>query len=553
MLKKELRKVFIRISLADAMSVLQTARNAALQCRLTGYSVFVPRTSWRRLKTKYHHKLPKERNDIHVDRKAYLEQIDRVNREGRYHPDWESLSTHPIPDWYREKRLGIFLHWGPFSVPAYHDWYARNMYIEGSDEYKHHLEHYGSHKEHGYKEFIPQLTMEKFDPRKWVEVFREAGAEYIMPVAEHHDGFQMYRSELSHWNAAEMGPHRDVLGDLLLEADRAGMTIGTSSHRVEHWWFMSHGKAFDSDIPQEVPRDDLYWPAHPEPASHHDLYSKPEPDEEYLTDWLLRCCEIVDRYHPRILYFDWWIQHSAVKPYLKRFAAYYYNRAEAWGGCVINYKHDAFLGCAVPDIERGQFAEAKPFLWQSDTSVMRNSWCYSNRAEYKSPQDVIWDLVDVVSKNGRLLLNVGPKPDGTLADKDVEILRAMGRWMKVNDEAIHGTGLWRVAQEGPTRIQEGQFADGKARDFTSEDFRFTCRGSSVYAVAMVCPEDGVLRIKSLREADASHLPLFHGIVKGVEVLGCGAPVEWKRDEEALTVKLGAFRSKLPVVVKITTD
>ena len=266
---------------------------------------------------------------------------------------------------------------------------------------------------------------------------------------------------------------------------------------------------------------------------------------------------IVDRYHPRILYFDWWIQHSAVKPYLQRFAAYYFNVMESRGGCVINYKHDAFpFGIGVPDIERGQFAEAKPFLWQSDTSVMRGSWCYSvqpDKAVYKAPQEIVQDLLDVVSKNGRLLLNFGPKPDGTLADKDVEILHKLADWMRVNDECIHGTGLWRINQEGPTKIQEGQFADGASRNFTSEDFRFTCRGGNIYAACMACPADGELHIRSLREADASHLPLWHGIVRKVEVLGNPAQVAWTRDGEALHVDLGTYRSDMPVVVKIITD
>ena len=150
-----------------------------------------------------------------MQQQLYLEQIDRVNELGPYHADWDSLATHPVPAWYAQKRLGIFLHWGVFSVPAYHDWYARNMYIQGSEEYNYHLAHYGAHKDFGWKDFVPMFTMEKFDPDEWVKLFTEAGAEYIVPVAEHHDGFQNYRSELSHWNAAEMGPHRDIMGDLL--------------------------------------------------------------------------------------------------------------------------------------------------------------------------------------------------------------------------------------------------------------------------------------------------------------------------------------------------
>ncbi len=489
-----------------------------------------------------------------MDRALYLEQIDRVNREGKYQPTWDSLAKHPVPEWYKGKRLGIFLHWGVFSVPAYHDWYARNMYIKDSEEYKYHLEHYGDPKDFPFSSFIPDFKMDKFDPQWWVKLFREAGADYIVPVAEHHDGFQNYRSDLSRFNAVEMGPHRDITGDLLREADKAGMTLGASTHRVEHWFFLGHCRETGGKG-DELKLGDYEWPAMPE-QNHHDLFSEPAPTDEFLTDWLLRCCEIVDNYHPRIIYFDWWIQHSAVKPYLKRFAAYYFNRMEEHGGCVINYKHDAMpFGIGVPDIERGQFAEAKPFLWQSDTSVMRHSWCYSEqpgKAVFKTPSEIICDLVDVVCKNGRLLLNFGPRPDGQLREKEIEILQAMAAWMKVNDEAIHGTNVWRIAQEGPTKIQEGQFADGAARGFTSEDFRFTCNGSAVYATCLKCPEDGKFHIKSLREADASHLPLWHGVIEKVEVLGLGE-CAWTRDEEALHVDAGSFASDMPVVIKITTD
>ena len=490
-----------------------------------------------------------------MNRKAYLEEIDRVNREGRWKPDWDSLGAYRVPDWYAGTRLGIFLHWGPFSVPAYHDWYARNMYMQGTPEYEHHLQHWGKHRDFGYRDFIPLFRMEKYDPRAWAALFREAGADYIVPVAEHHDGFQNYGSELSRWNAVDMGPKRDILAELLAASREAGLTPGVSSHRVEHWFFFAHGREFDSDVPDHAGREDLYWPAMPDPENQQDLFSKPEPTEEFLEDWLLRSCELVDRMRPRIFYFDWWIQHEAVRPYLLRFAAYYYNRAEAWGGGIINYKHDAFsFGTAVPDMERGQFAEAKPFLWQSDTSVMRGSWCYSeqpDRATFKSPREILQTLADVVAKNGRLLLNVGPKPDGTISEKDQEILRTVGAWMRVNGEAIRDTGLWRVTGEGPTRTAEGQFEDGKPVDWTAEDFRFLCRGSHIYAINMVCPADGVVRIRSLRHSgETGHLPLFHGIVEEVRVLGCDAKVTWRRTEAALEVELGGWRSDLPVVVRV---
>ena len=418
------------------------------------------------------------------DMKPYLAEIDRVIEKGPFKDTWESLGNFKVPAWYRDAKFGIFIHWGIYSVPAFaNEWYSRCMYIEGDRAFEHHVETYGPQNKFGYKDFIPMFKAEKFSADAWADLFQKAGAKYVVPVAEHHDGFQMYQSDISHWNAAEMGPCRNVLGELKEAVEKRGMTLGASTHRVEHWFFMGHGKQFDSDIKEPMQRGDFYWPAMPEPANHHDLFSEPTPTEEFLQDWLCRCCEIVDKYQPKLVYFDWWIQHSAVKPYLKRFAAYYFNRMEEYGGCVINYKHDAFpFGCGVPDIERGQFSEAKPFLWQSDTSVMRWSWCYSEqpgKAVFKTPSEIICDLVDVVCKNGRLLLNFGPKPDGELRAKEIEILQAMAAWMKVNDEAIHGTTVWRIAQEGPTKIQEGQFADGAARGFTSEDFRFTCNGSRV--------------------------------------------------------------------------
>ena len=490
-----------------------------------------------------------------MDKKAYLAEIDRVVAQGPWHDDWESLASHPVPDWYPRTRLGIFLHWGPFSVPAYHDWYARNMYMQGTPEYEHHLRTWGKHKDFGYKDFIPMFRMENFDPAAWAKLFREAGADYVVPVAEHHDGFQNYGSELSPWNAVQMGPKRDILGDLLAACEKEGLTRGVSSHRVEHWFFFAHGREFDSDVGNPPAREDLYWPAMPDPENQQDLQSRPYPTQEYMEDWLMRCCELVDRTHPRIMYFDWWIQHEAVGPYLRKFAAYYYNRAEAWGGCIINYKHDAFpFGQGIPDIERGQFAGAKPFLWQSDTSVMRGSWCYSeqpDRAVYKSPAEIIQTLADVVAKNGRLLLNFGPKPDGTFRTEDLDILRALAGWMKVNGEAIHGTGLWRICGEGPTVTEEGQFADGAEAGWTSKDFRFLCRGSRLYAICMVCPQDGKIRITSLcHSTETGKRPLFHGLIEDVHVLGMDQDAGWRRTDEALEVDLGAWRSDLPVVVRV---
>ena len=489
------------------------------------------------------------------DMKPYLAEIDRVIAKGPYKDTWESLGNFQVPEWYRNAKFGIFIHWGVYSVPSFgSEWYSRCMYIKEDHCFDHHVKTYGPHKEFGYKDFIPMFKAEKFSADAWADLFQKAGAKYVVPVAEHHDGFQMYQSDISHWNAAEMGPCRNVLGELKEAVEARGMTLGASTHRVEHWFFMGHGKEFDSDVKEPMQRGDFYWPAMPE-ANHHDLYSEPTPTQEYLEDWLCRCCEIVDKYRPKLVYFDWWIQHHSVKPYLKKFAAYYYNRAAEWGVQVaINYKHEAFMfGCAVPDVERGQFAEIKPFFWQTDTAIARNSWCYTEGNVYKPAKGLICDLVDIVSKNGTLLLNVGPKPDGSIGPEDTAVLTEIGEWMAVNSEAIYGTKVWRKYGEGPTKVKEGQFTDGAEKVFTSEDIRFTVKGENLYCTVLSWPEDGNVVIKALGHSENANLPEFHGIIRDVDVLGCDVKPVWERKNGGLHVSAPGMKAGYPVVVRVKID
>ena len=483
-----------------------------------------------------------------------LAQIDTLVQNGPFSDSWASLVNYRTPDWYRKLKFGIFIHWGVYSVPAFgNEWYPRNMYMQDSPEFRHHVATYGPHKAFGYKDFIPLFRAERFDPEAWATLFARSGAKYVVPVAEHHDGFQMYRSAISHWNAFEMGPRRDVLGELSAACRSKGLVMGASSHRIEHWFFLGHGREFDSDIHEPLVRGDFYWPSMPEPK-WHDIYGQPAPSQEYMEDWLMRTCELIDRYHPSIIYFDWWIEHSAAKPWIRKLAAYYYNQAAARGEeVVINYKHDAFLfGAAVPDVERGQFNEIKPFIWQTDTSVARNSWGYTEGNDYKSAEELIWNLVDVVSKNGNFLLNIGPKADGTIPEEDARLLQEIGAWLDVNGEAIYGSRPWRMFGEGPTQLVEGQFSDDVAPNFTDRDFRFTMKGDALYVIAMKCSDRGEYCVRALGELDASRQANFHGIIRHVRLLGADAELPWTRDEAGLHLHCPA-RSATPLVFKITLE
>lgn len=485
-----------------------------------------------------------------MDKQHYLQRIDETIKHGSFKDNWDSLANFRTPEWYQRAKFGIFIHWGVYSVPAFdNEWYPRNMYIKDSKAYNHHLATYGDHKQFGYKDFIPLFKAEQFNADAWASLFKQAGAKYVVPVAEHHDGFQMYKSALSHWNAYEMGPKRDVLRELKAAFAKQQLEFCVSSHRLEHWFFLSHGKEFDSDVKDPIPYGDLYWPSMPEP-NHQDLYGS-SLSQEFMEDWLLRCCELVDHYQPKIVYFDWWIHIAALRPYLKKFAAYYYNRAKEWGfDGIITYKHDACMfGCAVVDVERGQFADLKPYFWQTCTAVAKNSWCYTLDNTYKTPNEIICDLVDIVSKNGTMLLNVGPKSDGTIPEEDREILLAIGKWLDVNGEAVYGTSFWRIFGEGPTKIKEGQFTDGATKQFTSEDIRFTVKGSCLYATVLSYPANGVVTIKALREKS----PHFHGIIKEVSILGSVEQPDWTRTTEGLVITTKTVHSPYPVVLKIRLD
>ena len=493
-----------------------------------------------------------------MQKQEQLARIDKAIQDGPYKANWESLKNIPVPENYLNVKFGIFVHWGLYSVAAFNnEWYSRNMYIKDSPEFLHHIKTFGPHKTFGYKDFIPLFKAEKFNADEWLDLFAESGAKYLMPVSEHHDGFQMYKSKISRYNAFEMGPQRDILAELKEACDKRGITFCVSNHRIEHWWFMGNGNNcdYESDIDKDSPDFDFYAPAAKEPANHFDLQPENPPTDEFLQDWLIRCVEIVDKYKPRVWYFDWWIQVAAAKPYLKKFAAYYYNKGVEWGTpVVINYKHDAFpYGGAVPDIERGHFAALKPRYWQACTSCAYNSWCYTAQNSYKTAKIIITDLIDIVSKNGCLLLNIGPKADGSIPQEEIAILRDIGAWLKVNGEAIYNTRHFKIYGEGSTEIKEGFFTESEQKTYNSSDIRFTMNGGNLYAAVLEFPENGEVLITSL----AANSHVWSGIIRDIKVLGYDSEncttLEYTRNDHGLLIKTKGIKSDLPVVFKIVTD
>lgn len=481
---------------------------------------------------------------------SYLKTIESVISDGRYKDNWESLNEYPIPRWYKDAKFGIFIHWGVYSVPAFSsEWYPRNMYIEGSKEFLHHVKTFGAHKDFGYKDFIPMFKAENFDAAKWMDIFKEAGAKFVMPVAEHHDGFQMYDSELSDWCASKMGPKRDILGELKAEAEKRDMVICASSHRAENYWFFNGSKKFDSGISGDGLVEPYGYRCEEIGEDTHVVTSAPA-SKEHLEEWLVRTCEIVDKYRPKIMWFDWWIQNVSFKPYLKKFAAYYYNRALEWGAEVaINYKYEAYAySTAVLDIERGQLAAIRPRFWQTDTAIAINSWGYTDNNEFKNPWDIVCDIVDIVSKNGAMLLNIGPRADGSFTEEDTKILLEIGKWLKVNGESVYGTTYWQHFGEGPTQVKEGAFTDAVRKEFTSKDIRFTYKAPYIYANVLLWPKDGYVRINSLG------FNTNNALITDVKLLGFNNEIKFKQSGDCLEVRVnGEIDTLYPVCLKVTIE
>ncbi len=446
--------------------------------------------------------------------------------------------------WFNDGKFGIFIHWGPYSVPAaFNEWYPRNMYQPHMKEFAYHRKVWGDQKDFGYKDFIPLFTAKRWDPQAWARLFKRSGARYVVPVGEHHDSFAMYRSSHTRWNSVAMGPRRDVLGELGAAVRREGLVLGTSSHLAFNWWYMRKNTHFDTSDPANA---DLYGGIHDVATSLRKLpkrlwwhlFDGSRPDRHFLDLWWKRTTEIVDRYKPQLLYFDWCWGQPEWDKLRPKFRDFYYARGRKWKKEVVLIYKDETLpyGTATYDVERGGLPDIQPRPWQTCTSISWKSWCHIKGDSLRSAESLVHLLCDIVSKNGNLLLNVGPKSDGTIPAGQASRLEEMGEWLKVNGEAVYGTRPWRRYGEGPTRPAGGGFSEKKEFRYTPQDLRFTRKGNKLYAIALGWPG------KELKVASMGREGLLGGKIKALRLLGHAGKPAWSQERHFLKV---AMPSKKP--------
>lgn len=505
------------------------------------------------------------------------EYLSEPIAKGPFKPTWESLHNYKTPDWFRDAKFGIWAHWGPQCEPEAGDWYARGMYQEGSRQYKVHLEKYGHPSAFGFKDVINKWRGENWDPEELVSLYKSAGAQYFMAMANHHDNFDLYDSKYQkHWNATKIGPKKDLIGGWEKAARNNGLPFGVSVHASHAWsWYEvaqrsdktgqyagvpydghltkadGKGKWWDGLDPQE-----LYAQNHPlsenswNNSSIHRQWGWSNgvclPDKTYIEKFYNRTIDLINKYNPDVVYFDdsqlpfWPVSDAGL-----RIAAHLYNKSIKDHGelrAVINGKvlDENQRKAMVWDIERGQANEIQPLPWQTDTCI--GGWHYERslyeRNGYKTAKTVIQTLVDIVSKNGNLMLNIPVRGDGTIDEKERKVVEEIGAWMKMNSESIYGTRPWKIFGEGPAQQAAAQlnaqgFNEGKGKSFTHEDIRFATKGDALYATAMGWPENGRLTIKCLAK-NSQYLPI--GIQK-LEWVPTKESLTFERNEDGLIVSL----------------
>ncbi len=469
---------------------------------------------------------------------------------GPFKPDFESLQHYQCPDWFRDAKLGIWAHWGPQSVPMSGDWYARNMYIQGSDQYRHHLQNYGHPTKLGYKDIIPLWKAEKWDPDRLMALYKKAGAKYFVSMGCHHDNFDLWNSTYHAWNAVKMGPKRNVVGQWQRAAKKLGLRFGVSEHMGASfcWFQVAHGSdktgplagvPYDGADPQF---EELYhFPAQPGDTG---WYSN---NPRWQREWYSRVTDLIDHYHLDLLYTDGGVPFG--NEVGRSMIAHLYNVDAREHGrvpqVVYTCKQES-KGMWVQDLERGVMPGIRPEPWQCDTSI--GDWFYNKHWKYRGADWVILSLVDIVSKNGNLLMNVVQRPDGSLDPEALKVLDEMAAWIAVNGEAIYGTRPWLVHGEGPVKAKGGNFTEDFA--YTAKDIRFTTKGDkTLYAMPLGWPAESKLVIRSL-----ARFPGVTGKVTGVELLGHAGRLSFTHNADGLEIQLPAAKPcNYAVVLKITGE
>ena len=460
----------------------------------------------------------------------------------------DSLTNYSYPAWFRDAKFGIWAHWGPQSVPMEGDWYARKMYQQNQSDYTNHLERWGHPSTNGWKDIIPMWKAENWDPEKLIELYKKAGAKYFVSMGTHHDNFFLWNSKLHRWNAVQMGPHRDVVGEWQKAAKKNGLPFGVSEHLgASFTWFQDSHRSDRTGPLAGVPYDGVnsnYWDLYHPPADPNDRgwYSK---NPAWQQEWFNEIEELVDNYKPDLLYTDGGVPFGN-EVGLSQIANLYNVSAAAHHG-----KVQAVYNCKQPsngrwaqDYERGVNGGISPYPWQTDTSI--GDWFYNKHWKYQPLSWTVHMLVDIVSKNGNLLLNVVMKPDGTL-DPEVEtMLHQLADWTALNGEAIYSTRPWLVYGEGEVQARGGAMRENMT--YTAKDIRFTTKGKTLYAIALGWPDDGKMTIKSLaKTADPAQ-----NKIRKVELLGRSGKLKFSQTADGLVVELpGEKLSDLTCSLRIT--
>jgi alpha-L-fucosidase len=498
---------------------------------------------------------------------------------GKFQPDWQSLETnYNCPEWFRDAKFGIWAHWSPQCQPEMGDWYARKMYIEGSGDYKFHAAHYGPPSQVGFKDIDNMWHAENWNPDQLMQLYQAAGAKYFMALASHHDNFDCYDSKWQPWNSVNIGPHRDIVGIWAATARKYGLRFGVSNHSSHAWHWFQVAYGYDTSGPlKDVPYDgwltradgrgkwwdgydpqDLYCgPRYAPPRgldaaaykhwfdAHDKWYESIPPDDNgYSEKWFLRCQDLVDKYHPDLLYFD--DTSLPLEQYGLDIAAHFYNANASWHdgkeNAIITAKMlaPAQRKGLVEDYERGASGDIQPQPWQTDTCI--GSWHYDRglfeHHQYKTVNAVVKMLVNIVSKNGNLMLNIPVRGDGTIDDDEIAFLKDLAQWMKINGGGIFATRPWKVYGEGAPGVSGGMFNEGK-QQFGAGDIRFTQAkdGGTLYAFFLGWPKDGQLTIRTLGAGIKT--PLLDKTITSLSLLGSREKIQWTRNAGGLHVTLPA--------------